>query len=306
MKELVILGTAAQVPTRDRNHNGYFLRWEDEGILFDPGENTQRQMTFANVASTSITKIAITHMHGDHCLGLPGVLMRISLDKSSRPVGIYYPADAQVFYDSTVRPWKFERDLNLHPHPLDTEGIVARHDNMVISCAPLDHRTPCMGYRIDEPEARSVCIDALKTFGLTPGPAIGKLKRDGRLQLDDGRTICLDDVSVLRPGQSFAFIMDTRPCENAIKLARHVDILLCEATFLENEAHQAHEYYHMTARQAAILAREAGAKKLILSHFSQRYLTLTEHLAQAREVYPNTYVARDLDHFDFPKRIRSV
>ena len=99
--------------------------------------------------------------------------------------------------------------------------------------------------------------------------------------------------------------MDTRPCENAIKLAKGVDIVLCEATYLETEAQQANEYMHMTARQAAILARDAGAKQLILTHFSQRYMSLNEHLAQAREVFPNTRVARDLDVFAFPKRTRS-
>lgn len=306
MKELVILGTSAQVPTRDRNHNGYFLRWENEGILFDPGEGTQRQMTFADIRSSSIQHIAITHFHGDHCLGLPGVVQRLNLDKVQIPVHLYYPAPGQSFVAHMINASQYQRSVEIVEHPTDAPQTLYSGPNMTIRCESLDHRLPCQGYRIEEPESRTILVEKLAQYGLQSGPAIGELKRNGMYRLNDGRTLYLDDVSVTRPGQSFAYVMDTRPCENALKLAQNVDILLCEATFLETEAQQAHEYMHMTAQQAAILARESGAKRLILTHFSQRYLGCTAHLTEAKNIFPNTSAARDFDVFPFPKRTRTT
>ncbi|MBQ8037383.1 MAG: ribonuclease Z [Proteobacteria bacterium] len=302
-RELIILGTAAQVPTRERNHNGYFLKWNNDGILFDPGEGTQRQMTYADVSASQITHIAITHFHGDHCLGLPGVIQRLSLDKSPHDVNVYFPASGECFYNAMTHASLFQNNVQLLPKPTTEPGILFQNDSLVISTLKIDHRTECWGYRIDEPDSRSICMEELAKYGIT-GPKVGILKRDGIITTDDGRTIRLEDVSVARKGQSFAFVMDTRPCENAIKLAKDVDILLTEATYLDSEAKQAHEYMHMTARQAASLAKEAGAQHLSLSHFSQRYQNYSEHLQQAREVFSNTHLARDLEHFDFPKRIR--
>ena len=124
------------------------------------------------------------------------------------------------------------------------------------------------------------------------------------LTLENGTVVKLEDVSVDRPGQVFAFVMDSRPCDNALILAKDADMVIMEATYTDTEVQQAHEYMHMTARQAATIARDAGAKELILTHFSQRYLNLSEHQRQAREIFPNTHVAHDLDHFEFPKRTR--
>lgn len=318
MKELIILGTAAQVPTRERNHNGYFLRWETEGILFDPGEGTQRQMTYADVRASSIQHIALTHFHGDHCLGLPGVVQRINLDKAPGPVDIYYPASGQAYLNHLLNTSSYKKTVEFQERPVDcgdegshhaSNGALVelyRSDSMVILCAPIEHRVACLGYRIEEPESHTILPEKLAQFGLQTGPAVGSLKKHGELSLENGKKITLADVSVVRPGQSYAHIMDTRPCENAVKLAQNVDILLCEATFLDFEEQQAKEYMHMTARQAAILAREAGAKQLILTHFSQRYMSLGEHLSQAREIFPETRVARDLDVFAFPKRVRKA
>jgi ribonuclease Z len=303
VRELIILGTAAQVPTRERNHNGYFLRWDAEGILFDPGEGTQRQMTFAEVPASAITHLALTHFHGDHCLGLPGVIQRLSLDKTSHPVHAYFPASGECFFNAMSHASMFQNVVQIESQPIREPGILFQNEAFTISTAKLDHRVDCWGYRIEEPESRSICMDQLQKYNLQ-GPKIGELKRLGQITLDDGQIIRVEDVSIRRPGQSFAFVMDTRPCENALMLAQNVDILITEATYLDAETDQAHEYMHMTARQAAILAKESGAKKLILSHFSRRYSNVSEHLQQAREVFPNTFAAHDLDHFELPRRIR--
>lgn len=305
MKELIILGTSAQVPTRERNHNGYFLRWESSGILFDPGEGTQRQMTYANLPASAIQHIAITHFHGDHCLGIPGVVQRLSLDKNVRPVHVYYPSSGQAFFDAMTHASLFQANATLIPHPSSAPNLLYEDAQMRIICEKLVHRTECQGYRIEEPQTRTIRMELLTPYGLS-GPQIGQLKTQGELKLPNGDLIQLEDVSVLRQGQVFAHVMDTKPCDGALKLAKNADILLCEATYADSEEKQADEYMHMTSRQAAILAREANAQKLILTHFSQRYLNLGDHLRQAREIFPNTSLARDLDVFPFPKRIRNI
>ncbi len=303
-RELVILGTAAQVPTRERNHNGYFLRWDNEGILFDPGDGTQRQMIHADVAASSITRIMLTHFHGDHCLGLPGVIQRLSLDKVSHTVNAYFPAGGSCFFDAMEHASLFQSVVNIVKNPISQPGVLFDDDKIRLSCAALDHRTECYGYRLDEQPSRTICADKLNAMGIA-GPAVGLLKTQGFLDTPEGR-IMLEDVSTARPGQSFAHIMDSRPCEGVRKLAQGADMILAEATYCENEAKQAHEYMHMTARQIASIARDADAGQLILSHFSQRYMNLNDLLQEAREVFPNTFLAHDGAHFVFPKRNRSV
>ena len=302
VRELVILGTAAQVPTRERNHNGYFLRWDNEGILFDPGEGTQRQMTYADIAASSITRIALTHFHGDHCLGIPGVIQCLCLDKAQHTVHAYFPASGECFWNAMTHASFFQSVVAIEKHPISAPCVLFENDKFRLSCASLVHRTECYGYRLEEMPTRSVCMHRLSAYGIS-GPAVGVLKKQGYLDTPQGR-IELSDVSVERPGQSFAHVMDTRPCDNARLLAKNVDILLCEATYEEAESRQAHEHMHMTARQAAEIARDAHVGKLILTHFSQRYLNLGSLLQEAREVFPNTHLAHDGQHIPFPRRIR--
>lgn len=302
VRELVILGTAAQVPTRDRNHNGYFLRWDNEGILFDPGEGTQRQMTYADISASSITRIALTHFHGDHCLGIPGVIQRLSLDKAPHPVHAYFPASGECFWNAMSHASLFQNVVDIAKHPISEAGELFATEKFRFTCAPLVHRTDCFGYRLEELPTRSICMDRLKEYGVS-GPAVGVLKKQGYLDTPQGR-IELEHVSVERPGQSFAHVMDTRPCAGARQLAQNVDILLCEATYCEAEARQAHEYMHMTAHQAAELARDCNVGKLVLTHFSQRYLSLNTLLQEAREIFPDTILAHDCQHIPFPKRQR--
>ena len=236
MRELIILGTAAQVPTRDRNHNGYFLRWDAYGFLFDPGEGTQRQMTYAEIPASAISSICITHFHGDHCLGLPGVIQRLSLDKSPRTVCTCFPKSGTCFFDAMTHASLFQNNVVLAPHPIEDEGILDRNSDYILSACRLDHRTDCFGYRIQETEQRTISMQKLAQLGITlQGPEIGALKRNGHIDLPNGTSLSLEDVSTERPTQTFAYVMDTRPCEAAYKLAQNADILICEATYLDAE-----------------------------------------------------------------------
>jgi ribonuclease Z len=291
-RELVVLGTASSVPTRYRNHNGYLLRWDTEGILFDPGEGTQRQLTFAGVSSSRINRVCLTHLHGDHCLGLPGVLQRMALDRPVGSVPIHFPATGLPYVERLCNASIGDPiSVELDPVPLEG-GVVVEGPPLRITALPLDHRVDTLGWRVEEPSGRRFLTDRLAALGLE-GPAVGELRRVGSIR-HRGRQVAIEEVTEHRRGQSFAFVMDTRACDAAVMLADGVDLLVCEATFLEADVDLAVRYGHLTAREAATIAREAGARRLVLSHFSARYSDLSAHLAEAADVFPDVVVAEDL------------
>jgi ribonuclease Z len=301
VRELVVLGTASQVPTRVRNHNGYLLRWDGEGILFDPGEGTQRQLTHAGVAATDITRLCVTHFHGDHCLGVPGVLQRISLDRPGHPLYAHYPAAGQPYFDRLRHASAFYDTLDLRERPVEADGVVATGDFGTLSARALDHALPTYGYRLVEPDGRRMLPDRLAELGVA-GPDIGVLQRAGHLALGD-RVVTLDEVSVPRRGQRFAFVMDTRLCDAVFALAEGVDLLVIEATYLDADAGLAAEYGHLTAAQAAKVAASGGVRRLVLTHFSRRYDDSAAFGAEAAKHFDgDIVVAEDLTRVPVPRR----
>jgi ribonuclease Z len=299
----VVLGTASQAPTRRRNHNGYLLLWDDEGLLFDPGEGTQRQMLFAGVTASRITRICITHFHGDHCLGLPGVLQRIALDRVPHAVDACFPAQHREVFARLRHSSLFHDVLNLRERPVEGGGLVLEAAEFRVEAQPLSHSVAAVGYRLVEADGRRMLPDKLAAFGIT-GPDIGRLQHDGRLVTDD-RLVTIEQVSEARRGQRFAFIMDTRLCDGAFALADGADMLVCESTFADTEAALADEYGHLTARQAGRIAAESGARLLVLTHFSQRYERGDQQLLaeQAAMAFGGPVVmAHDLERIPVPSR----
>jgi len=295
MRELVVLGTASQVPTRTRNHNGYLLRWDGEGLLFDPGEGTQRQMIHAGVSANMVTRICLTHVHGDHCFGLPGVLSRMALDAVPHPVHLHYPSSGADVVRALVSVSTPGIDLRLHPH--GEGGPVAEG----LDVRPLRHRIETYGYRLAEPDGRTLLPERLRAAGIA-GPDAGRLQRQGTLG-----GVRLDDVSVARPGQRFAFVMDTAPCPGAEELADGADLLVAESTFPDHDAGLAGQYRHLTAGQAGELAAQSGARSLVLTHFSSRYggdAALLSAQARARAGTAAVIAAEDLQRIGFPQRRR--
>jgi len=298
-RELVVLGSASQTPTRHRNHNGYLLRFDAEGFLFDPGEGTQRQMILAGRSATEITRICVTHFHGDHSLGLAGTIQRLSLDNVPHPVRCYYPASGQVYFDRLRYATAFHERATLVTVPLQVDGPV----DSLLSVAALDHRIDCYGYRVAEPDGRRMLPERLAQFGIR-GPQVSRLQRDGVIEVD-GRRVTVDEVSVFRPGQVFAFVMDTRMCPGALTLAQGADLLVAESTFLDADRELAHMYRHLTSREAGRLAAEAGARELVLTHFSQRYpYDEAERFREeaASEFTGEIHLAVDLTTIPFPSR----
>lgn len=303
VRELVILGTASQVPTRDRAHHGAFLRFDEQGLLLDPGEGTQRQMTFAGVTASQITGVFLTHAHGDHCLGLPGVVQRCSLDEVTRPLPIHFPVAASPFVERLTQATSFEPVTPIEFHPTDAPGTTTPPvGTLQVRSAALSHVIPTIGWRFTEPDGRRLRPELAAAAGVD-GADRARLVADGHIRIG-GRTVHLNEVSDPRPGQSVAFVMDTRACEGASDLAADVDLLIIEATFLESERDLADEAGHLTAAGAARIGRDAGARRVVLTHFSQRYPDLTGHLEEARRAAPDLdlVIARDLDRIPLPGR----
>jgi ribonuclease Z len=299
LRELVVLGTASQTPTRYRNHNGYLLRWDGEGILFDPGEGTQRQFTLAGVSPTAITRVCITHFHGDHCLGLPGVIMRLALDHQ-RAVPVHYPASGEQYFQRLRFATAGQEWVDVDARPVSEPGVVHTDGTFTLRCARLEHRIESFGWRLDEPDGRRMLPERLDALGIA-GPDVGRLRETGRLEVD-GRTVALEEVSELRRGQSFAFVMDTSWCDAALELAAGADLVVCEATFLSTDEQLAAQYGHLTARQAGRLAAQAGARRLVLSHFSNRYPDARVLADEAAEEFDDVVLAEDLARVAVPSR----
>ncbi len=298
VRELVVLGTASQVPTRHRNHNGYLLRWDGEGILFDPGEGTQRQMLRAGVAAHDLNRICVTHFHGDHSLGLAGVIQRINLDKVPHPVTAHYPRSGQRFFDRLRYATAYRETVDLTQAPVSEDGVIADTGGYTLEAARLSHPVESYGYRLVEPDGRRMLPERLAAHGIK-GPDVGRLQREGVLG-----GVSLDDVSEVRRGQRFAFVMDTRLCDGVYALADGCDMLVIESTFLDDDVELAVEHGHLTAGQAARVALDGGVRHLVLTHFSQRYTEPDEFERQARDAGfdGELTVAHDLLRVPLPKR----
>ncbi|UNO42061.1 ribonuclease Z [Streptomyces sp. MST-110588] len=298
VREFVVLGTASQVPTRHRNHNGYLLRWDGEGILFDPGEGTQRQMLRAGVAAHDLNRICVTHFHGDHSLGLAGVIQRINLDRVPHPVTAHYPASGRRFFERLRYATAYRETVELCEQPVRADGDLAVTPSYVLQARRLSHPVESFGYRLVEPDGRRMLPERLAAHGIA-GPEVGRLQREGTV-----RGVTLEEVSEVRAGQRFAFVMDTRLCEGVRELAEDCDLLVIESTFLDEDTGLAEEHGHLTAGQAARVAAGANVRHLVLTHFSQRYPDPSEFERQACAAgfTGELTVAQDLMRVPVPKR----
>ncbi|MHA2855354.1 ribonuclease Z [Paenibacillus lautus] len=298
--ELYFLGTNAGVPTLQRNVTSIALRMLEERRslwLFDCGEGTQHQILKSPLKLSKLEKVFITHMHGDHVFGLPGLLSSRGAQGVTSPLTIYGPPGIKVFIETTlsISQSRVPYTMEVIEH---TGGVLFEDENFLVESAKLDHRAESYGYRVVEKDLPgSLDLKRLADYGLKPGPLYGKLKRGESVELGDGRWIHASDVLLTpKKGRVVTILGDTRPCAGVEALAKDADLLVHEATFMEDLAELAHEYYHSTAKQAAEAAKRAGVKALFLTHFSSRYKDI-DHLQpllnEAREIFANTRLAED-------------
>ena len=302
MFEVIPLGVGSAIPTKTRHLAGTLVRREGRMVLFDCGEGTQLQMLRGDLVRGKLDAICITHLHGDHIYGLPGLITTLALLERTDPLAIIGPRGLQAMIESMPG---LQRD---GPYPIQyvelEEGleheVVFEDAHVTIEARPIEHRTFCVGYRYQEKtRPGSLDGDAARAAGITDGPQLKALKRDQPVTLADGTVVPPDGlVGPPRPGGAFAYVLDTMPCKAGRQLAAEADLVLHEATFTDEYADRAAQVGHSTARQAATVARDACAKHLLLTHFSARYAELTPLVSEARDVFPNTDAAEELKRYE--------
>ncbi|MGJ0579109.1 ribonuclease Z [Xenorhabdus bovienii] len=301
--ELKFLGTSAGVPTKERNVTSLVL--DLRGIrnalwMFDCGEGTQHQILNSSIKIPKLEKIFITHLHGDHIFGLPGLLCSRSMGGSTDPVTLYGPKGIRQFVETAL-----QLSGSFLTYPLDMvevqSGLLFDDGELKVTAYALDHRVECYGYRIEEHDKPGgLDTQKLNQDNIPRGPWMQVLKQGGTVTLEDGRTVCGKDyLGAPISGKSLAIFGDTTPTPEALKLAANVDVMVHEITLEDALAEKANHNGHSTTKQAATLARDAKAKHFIATHISGRYgiEDCPRLLAECREIFPNTDLAEDFAIF---------
>ena len=292
--EVTFLGTSSAVHSKDRNHPSIALKAFGDVFLFDCGEGTQRQLLFTNVSPMKISKVFITHFHGDHILGLPGLLQSMSLNGRESKLTVYGPRGLNKLKDAIYSLGYCAIEYPVEFIEIDT-GIIEETDEYVIRAQSVRHNVPSLAYSIEEKKKPRFLREKAIELGVPVGPAFGKLHNGEEIEIN-GRIIKPEQVlGPPRKGIKITYSGDTRPCEEIIMFAKDSTLLIHESTFIQKEAQNAEEYGHSTSKDAAFVARESNSKKLIITHISTRY---GEEYAQvmlkeAQEIFENTELAED-------------
>lgn len=289
---LIFLGTSQAIPTEKRNHTAVLLKYKDETILIDCGEGTQRQFRKAKLNPCKLTRILITHWHGDHVLGLPGLLQTLALNNYNKTLHIYIPKGTSNHINLIFKIFVFQGKIKYEIHECNSGKILETQD-FCITAEKMFHGTPTLAYSFEEKAKIRINKEKLK-----------KLKIQGRIisELQKGKNITwgnqkikAKDLIYMQKGKKITIIMDTCINNNALKIAKNSDLLITESTYAEKEASLAKERSHLTAKQAAQIAKKSKSKKLILTHISQRYENNEEIiLNEAKKIFKNTILAEDL------------
>ena len=292
--EITFWGTSSMVPTKERNHSSLLVSYKSEGFLVDCGEGTQRQFKITGLPLTKVTKILISHWHGDHVLGLPGLLQTLNSSTTGHRIQVFGPKGTKEQFSLMQKAFLMEgseRGLSLEVNDVN-DGVFFENDDFFLEARKLQHSVPCLGYSIVEKDRVHVNIEAARKLGLPEGPMLGKLQKGGSV-VWKGKSIKPEDVTYVTKGKKVTVIMDTELCQGAVDLARDADLLVCEATYANELEEKAREYKHLTAGQAASIANRAGAARLVLTHFSQRYKTSAKAEEDARGTFDNVVCAKD-------------
>lgn len=279
------------MPTKERSPSAVFLKFKGEGILFDCGEGTQRQMRIAGLSLADVTKICISHWHGDHVLGLPGLLLTIGSLNLNRAIDIYGPRGSKRAFQRMFGGMEFEVKFNIRVHEVH-EGVFVDREDFRLECLPMKHPVPCIGFAFVEKDRRRIKVDVIKKLGIPEGPLLGDLQRGKAIEYK-GKKVTPQDATVIVKGRKVAVITDTLMTENCVKLAANADVLVCDSTYTSKLKEKAEEHGHLTALEAAQIASRAGVKKLVLTHFSARYKDTIELEEDARTAFDKVVSAYD-------------
>ena len=302
--EAFVLGTGGMMPLPGRGLTSVLVRREGELFLFDCGEGTQIGLRRLNLRWKKITSIFISHTHADHVTGLPGILMLSSQVDRDEPLYIYGPPKIRDFVEAMRRTLDMYINYEIVVREIEGSMVLVQAEDYAIRCHPLVHTKPCLAYSIEEKMRPGVFYpDKAQALGVPRGPMWS--------QLQGGENVCLPNGTVVEPaqvmgserkGRKFCFATDTVVAPGLAEFARNADLFICEGMFAEELAESAAEKKHLTATQAARLAREGAVKQLGLIHYSPRYSEreLKKLLGEAREIFPAAFLTRDLQHIELP------
>ncbi len=278
------------IPTKERNHSSILISYKNQGLLVDCGEGTQRQLRIAGIKPSKITKLLITHWHGDHVLGIPGLIQNLAAHNYKQTLEIYGPKGSKKYLKNLLSGIVMQEKIKCEIKELSS-GIFYKKD-FVLETTPLDHITPCLAYSFKEMDRRKINLNYLKKFNLAQHPLLGDLQK-GKNIVYKGKKISAQKATTVIPGKKITIIMDTAPTKNAVKIAKNSDVLIVESTWSKELEKFVMKRKHMTAELAAKMAKQAGAKKLILTHFSQRYKDMKQLEVEAKRIFKNVVLAED-------------
>ncbi len=301
MLRILFLGTGGSLPTRNRNPSAIMVNREGELLLFDCGEGTQQQMMRAKTGMKALTSIFVTHFHADHMLGIPGLVQTMSFLGRTEPLYIYGPQWVKEFVTIIYELGYYKLHFELEAVELNSGDIIKR-DGYSIHAIATDHSVPSLGYAlIEDPRRGRFEREKAVALGVPPGPLFSKLHSGMDVEVNGTVIRSADVVGQVRPGRKIVYTGDTRPCQSILMASRDADLLIHDSTLGNDQEDWAKESKHSTAFEAASLAKEAGVRKLILTHISSRYTDdASPLLREAQEVFESVMIAEDMMEMDIP------
>jgi ribonuclease Z len=300
--QVIFLGTAASIPTISRALPSVVVKRKGEVLMFDCGEGVQRQMIRSGVGFHRRMKIFVTHMHGDHVLGLPGLLQTMSLLDRQRALKVYGPAGIKAFVKAIEKTVQFVLTFPVEIHEIKKEDSVCEEKEYEVQAAKTDHEIPSWAYAlIEKPRPGRFDPKKAEALGVPEGPLWSKLQHGEKVKTPKGELVKPEQVvGAPRPGRKIVYSGDTRPTKSLLQLSEKADLLIHEATFENEMQEKAIEDGHSTPSQAARIAKKARVKRLVLTHVSSRYKNTESLLDQARKIFPQSDVAEDFMEIDVP------
>lgn len=294
--KITFLGTADQIPSANRNHTAMLLIYKGENILIDCGEGTQRQFRKAKLNPCKLTRILITHWHGDHVLGIPGLLQTLALSGYNKTLFIYGPKNTKAHLRDILKVFGFKRDYKIEVK--EVKGKFLETNDFYFEAKSMKHGIPCNAYCFVKKDKLRIDKAKLKKSKLPFGPLLQKIK-DGKNIVYKGKKYLAKNLTFTQKGKKISIVMDTLNNKNIAKFVKNSDLLICEASFSDEIKDQAKKHMHMTAKQAGEIARKSKSKRLILTHISQRYEKEPQKiLNEAKKIFKNSVLAKDLDVFE--------
>ena len=295
MIKAIFLGTSDAIPSAERNHTSILLEYKDENILIDCGEGTQRQFRKAELNPNKITRILITHWHGDHTLGIPGLLETLSFSDYNKTLFIYGPKGTKEFMNQVLKTFVFHENFKIEVE--EVSGKFFETEDFYLEAQKMSHGVPCNAYNFIEKDKIRIDKKKLEKTKIQ-GPILQKLKQ-GKDIVFEGKKYPAKNLTYKEGGKKISFVLDTSFNGAIIPFVKNSDLLVCESTFGEELADKAKEYHHLTSKQAGEIAKKSNSKKLILTHISQRYSKDNKAiLNSAKKIFKNTTLAKDFDRVD--------